>query len=307
MACLLLKNRLLGIEVSPIRKLLVLDEWSSNILSLEGIMKTMCLIFIFLISVLVGISEFAHAEIVVHEDFNDRLYMKPLVFYNAGADVVYNSAEALGANGNCLQWNHSTSMTGIGILENLGSYLQNGVYIRYWVKYSPTYYFPGDEGVFDNIKMLKFAGGGDIEFIYKDTAGGPKRLQLYWITSTSTVGGTGTGSVAIPSLFAKGVWHKIEIYMRLGTPSVVHVQIDDGNVYHNTNADISLPASAYTISQFMSTRASNHPPDGHGIWYTDNITVAHNEGDLCDREPAEPSQPDSNLSPPTLLKVLPGE
>ena len=246
------------------------------------------------------------AETLVSENLDDRNYGLPLLFYNVtgyNEGLVWNSTDALGGTGYCLQWDHTPSSAGIGILSSFATHAANGVYIRYWVKYASTYRFPGDDGLFENLKMFKLAGpeGYDIEFIYKDSAGGPKRLQLYWLTPASGVGGTGTGSVPIGKTLAKNEWHKIEIFIRLGSPSSVHVQIDDLNVYQNTNADIRLPASTYTgTNQFMSIRGSNKPSPGSGAWFTDSVTIVAGEGDRCNSEPPEPT---ANAGRPPSLTI----
>jgi hypothetical protein len=166
--------------------------------------------------------------------------------------------------------------------------------------------------LFENLKMFKLGepgapviNGHDIEFIYKSTAGGPKHLQLFWIKNDGSItGGTGTGSIAIGSAMWKDEWHKIEIYLKIAATSEVHVQIDDVDVYKNTDADINLPLSAYSgTQQFMSIRATNHPPSGHGYWYTDNITIVHNDGNLCKNEPAEPGAR-TTLSAPKNLRIV---
>ncbi|OFZ39779.1 MAG: hypothetical protein A2504_12365 [Bdellovibrionales bacterium RIFOXYD12_FULL_39_22] len=228
--------------------------------------------------------------VLVNENFNDRSYAAPLSYYTGTAydyPINYQQNES----DYSLQFDHSNSgSSGIGTISNLENYLEDGIYFRYWVNYPESYYFPGDMGTFDNLKMLKIAGtSGDIEFIYKDSAGGgPKSLQLYWNNSIGDLGGTRTGTVPLGQTLTKGVWHKIEIYIKIAAPSVVHVQIDDYNVYQNTNADINLPASGYTgTQQFMSVRAGNSgtPEAGHGIWYHDNVTIISGGGDLCDEEP----------------------
>jgi hypothetical protein len=258
----------------------------------------------------IGYAGIGHAETLVSENFNDRAYGSPLTFYNVSAynaDIVWDSANAIGGSGYCLRWDHTNASAGIGILENFASNVGRGVYIRYWVNYASNYVFPAEQGDFDNLKMFKLASGGgltnyDIEFIYKDTGnGGPASLQLFWVTGAgSTEGsGTGTGAASLGGTMAKGRWHKIEIYIQIASPSVVHVQVNDRDVYRNTNANILLPASAYTgAQQFQSIRASgSRTPAGRGFWYTDNVTVIAGEGDRCSSEPAEPGNTGGGTNP----------
>jgi hypothetical protein len=172
------------------------------------------------------------------------------------------------------------------------------VYFRYYVYYPSTYYWPGEEALFENVKMFNLAGdiGWDIEFIYKSSAvNGPDSLQLYWYGADGTITGNGTvsGSATLGSTLDDDAWHKVEIYIKIGTAyadQAIHVQVDDYDVYEDTGESVNfrLPASAYTgTQQFISLRASNSPSAGHGVWYFDNITAVSAEGDLCDNEPSE--------------------
>jgi hypothetical protein len=126
------------------------------------------------------------------------------------------------------------------------------------------------------------ASGHDIEFIYKSTAGEPKRLQLVWIKNDGSITiGTGAGSIAIGSPMHKAERHKIEIYLKIAATSKVHVQINGVDVYKSANADINVPLSAYSgTQQFMSIRATNYPPYGQWFCYSDNITIVYDEGNL---------------------------
>lgn len=246
----------------------------------------------------------ANAVTLVSEDFNDKAYTYPLTYYNVtGYDqgIIYNNSSSIGGTGYSLQFNHSLSMAGVGILENFASYTVSGVYFRYWVNYPVGYKFPCEVGAFDNLKMFKLAGdiGWDIELIYKDTCdGGPSSLQLFWngADGTTTGNGTGSGSTTLGATLNKGEWHKIEIYLKIGSDylaQAIHVQVDDFDVYQETGSSVNfrLPASAYTgTSQFMSIWAGTpRPLAENGEWYHDNVTIVHNEGDLCDNEPPEPS------------------
>ncbi|MEF3691443.1 MAG: hypothetical protein V3574_00105 [Candidatus Moraniibacteriota bacterium] len=136
---------------------------------------------------------------------------------------------------------------------------------------------------------------------------------MYWIGSDGTVigNGTGTGSTTLGSRLDNGEWHKIEIYMKLGTSYLeqsIHLQIDDYDVYQDAGEGVNflLPASLYIdCTQFASIRATNRPPFERGYYYFDDVTIVYNEGDLCDNEPIEPVSID--LIPPlspTGLGVL---
>jgi|SRR3989339_376436 len=255
-----------------------------------------------------------YAGTLISEDFNDQQYSAPLslvpVIDGQVVGLIYSTSTSYGPGaGASIEVDHSTGDVSAS-LQELGTYLDEGVYFRYRVFYPDTYYFPGDEAIFENVKMLKFAGAVncDIEFIYKNTEGGPESLQLYWFKEDATCcGGTGSGAVSIPQKMNKGVWHKIEIYTLVAETSTVHVQIDDNDVYVNTDADIRFPASLYNVAGFISIRASNYPSPGHGIWYFDNITVVHNEGDLCDREPPEPGAVLADSEPPRAPSGLSAE
>lgn len=245
----------------------------------------------------------ANAVTLVSEDFNDKAYTYPLTYYNiTGYDqgIIYNNSNSIGGTGYSLQFNHSQSMAGVGILQNFASYTEAGVYIRYWVNYPVGYKFPCEVGAFENLKMFKLAGdvGWDIEFIYKNTCdGGPSSLQLFWNGADGTIIGNGTvtGSTTLGAKLNKGEWHKIEIYLKIGSDysdQAIHVQVDDYDVYKETGSSVNfrLPASAYTgTSQFMSIWAGTpRPLEENGEWYHDNVTIVHNEGDLCNNEPSEP-------------------
>lgn len=250
---------------------------------------------ILLISILISLPCQAISETIISEDLNDASYSSPLLFYNVtgyDANLKYVKGGPFSDSGNCLEWNHSQSYAGLAMLGNFHQYVDDGVYIRYWVKFDTNYLFPAELGDFDNFKMFKLAGnsGYDIEFIYKNTSSGPSNLQLYWMTPSGSVGGTKTGNVSMGQTMEKGKWHKIEIYIKVGNPSQIHVQINDKDVYENLNADINLPATAYTgTQQFQSLRVGSTPSSSQAIWYTDNYTVIHNEGDLTNNEPPEPS------------------
>ena len=263
-------------------------------------------LFIINISIVLSLYlfQYLYSSTIVFESFNDRQYGYPLVIFNkdsTGSGDGYNLIYVVGRGdvGFCLQGNHAESgMSVTAMIGNLEMMLDEGIYIRYWVKYSNNYSFPADEGDFDNLKMLKFAGTGeygypDLEFIYKNTGGGgPSNLQLVWDTQSGNPGGTGVGDISLKQAMNKDIWHKIEIYMEVPNTgnSFLHVQVNDIDVYQTDNADIKSPASLYTgTKQFASIRASNLPPAGSGLWYIDDITILHDEGDRCNSEPPEPS------------------
>lgn len=258
----------------------------------------------------------AGATTLVHTNLDNKTLTSPLTYYNVtgyNQNLVYDSANAYGGAGSALKFDHAKGgYAGLGVLSGFEKYAGGGVYIRYWMKYDSNYKFPGELGDFENLKLFKLAGavGWDIEFIYKSSSSGaPSKLQLVWNKSDgSFTGGTGTGDTTLGTTLAKGSWHKIEIYIKIATPSVVHVQVDDHDVWNQTDADIRLPASAYTgTQQFMSIRASGSvPPAGYGYYFTDNVTIVAGEGDLSNREPAEPSgsvSPPPALDPPAITNI----
>jgi len=231
------------------------------------------------------------ASTLVSENFDDQAYVSPLNYYNVtgyNQNIIYDSTNAYGGSGYCLKFDHSLGyLAGLGILSGFDTYVDEGVYVRYWLKYDADYLFPGDMGVFENLKMFKLAGaiGWDVEFIYKGSAGGPSALYVYWNDSD----GYQSYQPALGERLLTDEWHKIEIYIKIAATSIIHIQVDDYDIYENTNADIRADASDYTgTQQFMSIRASTGtPPSGNGFFYTDNVTIITNEGDLCDSEPVE--------------------
>lgn len=273
------------------------NKISEDLLSMSNSIPRLILVFFLFIHI-----NNSYAAYLVYESFNNQSYNPPLTFYNnSGYDsnIKFVQGGAYNRSGFCLEWDHSAgSYVGIGILHDMETYVKEGLYIRYWVKYSQNYLFPEEEGYFDNLKMFKlgepgapnFPNGYDIEFIYKNSNnGGPSNLQLFWIDSDGNIAGTGTGNTTLGGTLTKDVWHKIEIYLKVAAQSTVHVQVDDFEVFKNTNARIKLPSSAYSeTKQFMSLRTGSKPSIGHGKWYTDNITIIHNEGDLSNDEPPEP-------------------
>lgn len=239
------------------------------------------------------------AEILVSEDFNTENYTSPLSIYyydEYDAGIVYSATPAYGGSGFAVEAKHIDGTLVMAKIDNLQNYLDGGVYFRYYVFYPASYYWPGEEELFDNVKMFKIAGsvGWDVEFIYKNTSGGdgPTALQLYWNRESTGVanGGTGTGSTTLGGALSKDEWHKIEIYIKIPDVglSELHVQVDDYDVYECADCDIRKDDSQYIgTQQFMSIRASNSPTAGHETWYFDSITVVAGEGDLCDNEPEE--------------------
>lgn len=255
----------------------------------------------------------AVADVLIDEDFNDQSYSSPLRLFVYDAydqDVPYSTVHRRGSEGYSIEVDHASGDI-MAMLSDLHTHLDDGIYFRYWVYYPSSYMFPGEEGLFENVKLFKIAGTGegasDVEFVYKSSTNPaynycPTRVQLYWVpleSGSPGLGGTGTGSTLIAEDYlgnpylSKDCWHKIEIYAHVPDTgnSTIHLQIDDVDVYKNTNADVKTPASSYTgTQQFISIRASNAPPAGHGTWYFDDIYVASGEGNLCDSEEEDPSK-----------------
>lgn len=233
---------------------------------------------------------------IIDEDFDDQSYSSPLSLYVYDAydeDVPYSATQAYGGSGYSIAVDHVVGDV-MATVANIENYLDEGLYFRYYVYYPAAYYWPGEQSLFENVKMLKIAGDAgeeDIEFIYKNSASdGPDNLQLVWFKESdgTFTGGTGTGNTTLGGTLSDDEWHKIEIYIHIPTSgdSTVHVQVDDYDVYESTDADIALPTSEYdNTRQFISIRASNSPSSGHGVWYFDEIIVVHDGGDLCDNEP----------------------
>jgi hypothetical protein len=234
---------------------------------------------------------------LINETFDDQSVATPFDIYDP-LGAVYSSTVRRGDSGYSRAFIQIGSNDTVGQLSGLAGYLSDGLYFRYYVFYPSTYLFPGDESFFDNVKMFKIAGaiGWDVEFIYKSTAGGPTRLQLYWNDNAGGVGGTGTGSVLLPTQMQKGVWHKIEIYIRVpettGSASCVHVHIDDEHVYENLDADIRVPGTEYHSSvQFISIRALQDASVGAQTFYVDDVYVSQSDVDLVGSGAGETQNP----------------
>ncbi|MGD9897747.1 MAG: hypothetical protein AB7T22_01345 [Calditrichaceae bacterium] len=280
--------------------------------------------YAFIISFFFILQNYSFGTVLVSANFDNQSYSSPLeIAHIFGGSWAYDALNNHGINGYAIRGDHAEGDL-IAMIDNLERYLEDGIYFRYWVKYSSEYYFPGELNQFENVKMLKFAGGdADIEFIYKKSAdGGPHSLQLYWIkeSTRSCCGGTGSSETDLfpgentdfagNKYLTKNIWHKIEIYIKVSDDgsadgnSMVHVQVDDSDVYINRDADFMLPASVYTSAQqFVSIHAHDSPPAGHGYWYLDDIIAVYNEGDLCDNEPDGQSDVESP-SAPTGVNIM---
>lgn len=253
----------------------------------------------------------AHATTIVDETFDDQAYVSPLTFYNScdpyegyNVGITYSSSIARGGTGYSLIGSHIGGDIS-GHLTNIENYYNGGIYIRYYVYYPSSYSWPGETGVFDNVKMAKFAGdiGWDIELIYKNTsASGPTLLQLYW--NTQSTGSTVGYYASLGSNLEPDAWHKIEIYVSIPDSgnSTIHVTVDDYNVFYSTNADIRRSDSDYTgTRQFISIRASNEPPSGQGTFYIDDIYIVAGEGDLTGGATPTPTPtPGPDTTAPTV-------
>lgn len=83
--------------------------------------------------------------VLIDEDFEDQDADAPLVMYDV---LDYNGDghnSTYSAHGN----HYGTADDMIAILSGMSSYLDNGIYFRYWVKYASDYLWPGDDGLFD--------------------------------------------------------------------------------------------------------------------------------------------------------------
>lgn len=226
----------------------------------------------------------AQATVAVNETFDGQSATAPLSIYWDGITPTWGTGRS--GTGYSVQGDHAQGDVVLQY-EDLPTTLDDGVYVRYWVMYASTYHWPGQDSVFDNVKMLKFAGttGWDMEFIYKDSgAGGPTTLQLYWFRESTGLsdGGTGNGVAALPS-FANNVWHKIEVYVHVPAAgnSTVNCTVDGTQVWGSTNADVRRAAADYTgTRQIASIRASNSPAAGEGTHYYDDVCIVTGEGDL---------------------------
>lgn len=245
------------------------------------------------------------ATTVVNENFDSQSSAAVLGVYDEGRAITYSTEQRMGGSGYSIKGNHANGDLIIRDLD-IETHSVEGVYLRYWVFYDSNYLWPGDGGVFENHKLLKFASsaaGWDIEFIYKNsTGGGPTYLNMYWFGEDGTTTGNGTESTTLGSRLEKEAWHKIEVYIKIGTAyadQAIHVQIDDYDVYNDsgTSVNFRLPASAYTGTQHIAAeRVSNSPPAGQGYYYFDDVIIVHNEGDLCDNEPGGTPEASAGLT-----------
>lgn len=286
--------------------------------------QTILLLFLLSFSILAGPGT-TGAITLVSESFDDHAYSSPLTYRwgPSGYDVgmIYDTANAKGGSGYCLRFDHaqtdsSETAGGVGYLSNFATHVESGIYFRYWIKYASNYQFPWDRGKEYNVKIIKFAGSGtrNMEFAWRDTTysspSSPNAMLLSWYGADGIFSTRYNGNNFDPlgSTLTKGVWHKIEIYLKIAAPSTIHVQVDDHDVFKDTNASIMLPGSDYSIGQFMSILAgtAGKPPAGQGYYYTDDITIIAAEGDLCDREPPEPSgaATPEPLPPPAIINII---
>jgi len=198
----------------------------------------------------------------------------------------YTKNHARGGSGYCLSFDDSIiDGRQVFVMGSMSNDLDEGIYFRYYVFWDSDYHFGSDDGLLDNKKMFKTAapvdGQPDIEIIYRPY----ERGIVAYIPQDSDVERYFSGSGQ-----KKGEWNKIEIYIKIDSGNNdLHVQVNDIDLC-NYSPDITNAASEYTgTEQFISTRASNRPARGQGYWWVDDVTIVHDEGDLCDNEPPEPS------------------
>ncbi len=238
------------------------------------------------------------AAVLVYESFDDLEFSEPLNIFNedsSGNGYSYNLkfVTGIGDSGYSIKGDHSQSgYSVLAILDNLNTTLDDGIYIRYWVKYSTNYSFPWEHGLYSNIKIIKFStpqSEGNIEIAWESF----NTVKTQWEDENSEIVGLDYWDLS-GRILDKGSWHKIEIYIRIpdggSANSTFRMQVNDSNVINESGLNIYKPASQYTgAKQFCSVRATNTPPSGQGEWYIDSITIVHAEGDLCDNEPPEPT------------------
>ncbi len=267
----------------------------------------MCRLICILILVL-GLPFGAWGEVVVDENFDDQAVSSPLSLYCSYGSATFSNSIYHGSSGYSVSQDHCQGDT-MAIVSGIGAYMVSGVYIRYWVYMPDSYYFPGQEALFENFKVSKYAGDTtqDIEIIWKGSVAPsycPTGIQIFWLEPGDGIGGTGTSSATLfagantdfagNKYLTKGVWHKIEQYFYIPNsgPGTVRVQVDDCDVYSDNNVSVEPSISQYTgAQQVVSIRASNSPASGHGTWYFDDMYIVVGEGDLCESgsSPSTPS------------------
>ncbi len=172
-------------------------------------------------------------DFLIFENFNDQQYSTPLTFYNknscgSGYDMcmVYDSDNSHGESGYSLLFDHSQGfLGGIGVLDNFSEYIQQGIYIRYYVKFDINYRFPDEmDGTFWNIKLHKISGDNGAN------------LEWGWSSRNSICYGWTHADGVYPMMncgyhnqdIKENVWYKIETYLSyVPGASTLHLQFND--------------------------------------------------------------------------------
>jgi hypothetical protein len=276
--------------------------------------KISTLLFVFIIT----FSTSAFSSTIISENFDDKKYTSPLsMITKIGYDgqVNYSSTEKHGSTGFSVIRDDSISTNsgyGLPLMVNKYSaqHVQQGIYFRYYMKYASNYWTSSYDGgkPMDNDKWVKISGNNaNIEIVaYRANANGYTGLFFHPLPADL--------NRYVSMDFPFGKWNKVEMYLYVpssgGTP-YVHIQVNDSDVLSESFPGLYRGPYSSVLQLFNGVRASNMggPPSGKGYRYFDDLTVVVGEGDLCNREPAEPgsgvvmTEP-ADVPPPSNLRVM---
>jgi hypothetical protein len=257
---------------------------------------------------------------LISTTFDDRTFdTKAIQVYSGsnyciGASCPWSTTERYGETGYSLVGDHAQS--GYSVLlattNDPSIYMNQGVYIRYYVYYPSSYQFPAECGSsYSNLKLFKFAGSSsDIELIWFYNAGPVDQYQYLALQADPGHAALQGYRIANPSSYlVKDKWNKIEIYLKVvGANSQIKVQINDSVCVNVSGANIT--ASPYdSAKQMASIRATGGgscmPSSGHGTWYIDQLTVVYNtDSAILDNEPPEPGSSNIAPLPPKAVRIV---
>ena len=276
------------------------------------------------------------ATVLINEDFNDRAFPTLLKImkstngsnpgtYCTGTSCNYvTSPNHSGESGYAIWGNHQHAYDFIWFpvgyqSSTITNYIEQGLYIRYYIQYSSTYQSPAEAGYTGspNVKVLKLANGttglgADLEMIWISNSMPYTRLWMQWFDVNGTIhtlGSSGSNSASFAANpVAKGGWDKIEIYVRIpsggSAQSEFHVQVNDINAYNYVAPNYLSLRGGNDYVATPSVRASvGNLATVESLWYGDDITVVVGEGDLCNNEPAPIGDPSPDTTAPTITNA----
>jgi len=99
------------------------------------------------------------------------------------------------------------------------------IYLGYWVQVNPQW--QGHSSAINKMLFLSDGGNGAFSAMWYEMFGsGSAPLSLYVVNQSGGSPGGITANVT-PVTFTRGVWHKVEIYQKQGSPGIVRVWVDD--------------------------------------------------------------------------------